>query len=539
MSTIATARRADSRWWLGLLVYLLIGCYAVDRTAGPRPRWREAEDRVSAARARETLAVLLGEEEKPHPAGTVHNEHVRVRLLGLLDELKVQTWVMPVTEAVIEPMIEPILKRTGETREQIVARLQLTSPMANIVGRVAGERRGRPVILATHYDSAFNAPGAGDAGQCVAAILETVRALRSEPLKYEVWLLLTDAEEFGLWGAQALMKEKSFPWGDEVPIVINFDARGDRGAVLLYETHEDNLRAMQVAARGIASPGISTSLMVNVYQRLPNGTDFTVFRRAGWCGWNFAVVAGADRYHTPQDNLANLSPRSVQHFAAHAYGLLRRLDGLSLEQLQALDQSQPASFFDVLGWFLVVYPANWNYGHVGLLALLMLAAWWPARRQVRLARLAAVLGAVVVMFALAYGAGRSIHAGLRAADALPRNFVQYYELLMLLYVVAAAGLSFAVSHVVRSWAGRDEAILAVCLVMLILGFACCLVLPGGAYLLLWPATWDRCGMDHRPRWSSKWLDQRPWCRLLWCLGPRSCMHRPTFCLTASHGPQPR
>ncbi len=269
MSTIATARRADSRWWLGLLVYLLIGCYAVDRTAGPRPRWREAEDRVSAARARETLAVLLGEEEKPHPAGTVHNEHVRVRLLGLLDELKVQTWVMPVTEAVIEPMIEPILKRTGETREQIVARLQLTSPMANIVGRVAGERRGRPVILATHYDSAFNAPGAGDAGQCVAAILETVRALRSEPLKYEVWLLLTDAEEFGLWGAQALMKEKSFPWGDEVPIVINFDARGDRGAVLLYETHEDNLRAMQVAARGIASPGISTSLMVNVYNAFP------------------------------------------------------------------------------------------------------------------------------------------------------------------------------------------------------------------------------------------------------------------------------
>ncbi len=168
----------------------------------------------------------------------------------------------------------------------------------------------------------------------------------------------------------------------------------------------------------------------------------------------------------------------------------------------------------------------------------MLAAWWPARRQVRLARLAAVLGAVVVMFALAYGAGRSIHAGLRAADALPRNFVQYYELLMLLYVVAAAGLSFAVSHVVRSWAGRDEAILAVCLVMLILGFACCLVLPGGAYLLLWPATWIAVGWIIAQRWSSKWLDQRPWLSpILWCLGP-AILYAPTYILLAqAMGPQ--
>lgn len=526
MSNIAAARQADSRWWIGLCVYLLVGLYAVDRTSGPRPRWVEPDHRVSAARARETLAVLLGEEELPHRAGQAANENVRVRLLGLLDELGVQTWVLPMS------MPTAVAQRTTESKEEIDKRFKITSPMANIVARVAGEKRGRPVVLASHYDSAFNAPGAGDAGQCVAAILETVRALKAEPLRYEVWLLLTDAEEFGLWGAQALVEQGNYPWGAEPPVVINFDARGDRGAVLLYETHENNLRAMQVAAEGIAAPQLSTSLMVNVYKRLPNGTDFTVFRQAGWCGWNFAVVAGADRYHTEEDNLANLSPRSVQHFAAHAHGLLHRLDEMPEAELKSLDQSQPASFFDVLGWFLVVYPASWNYWHLGLIAILLLAAWLASPGPTRGWRVAAVAGAVALMAIVAYGVGWAICWGLTSADALPRNFVRHYEFIMLLYVVAAAGISFAFSRTVRAICVRHEVIAGVVLAMALVGALCCRWFSGGAYLFLWPATWLVCLWLMSQRWpNAKWR-QRAWSApLAWCLVP-AILYSPTYILLA-------
>ncbi len=363
MTGIAASRRADGRWWWAVLIYLIVGLYAAEFTRGPRTKFQEPDDRVSATRARETLAVLLGEDELPHRAGKPENEHVRVRLLGLLDQLGLQTWVLPLD------IPQAATQRYGETIEQIRERVKNVSPMANIVARLEGQPRARPVVLATHYDSAYNAPGAGDAGQCVAAILETARALQAQPLKHEVWILLTDAEEFGLWGSSALVERGQYPWGDQAPIVINFDARGDRGAALLFETHDNNLKAMQVAAGGIGAPRLSTSLMVGVYKRLPNGTDFTVYRRAGWCGWNFAVVAGADRYHTEEDNLANLSSRSLQHFAAHAHGLLKRLDRMSAEELVTLDQSEPATFFDVLGWFLVVYPARWNWWQLWCVSL--------------------------------------------------------------------------------------------------------------------------------------------------------------------------
>ena len=525
-SPIAADRQADSRWWIGLLVYVVVGLYAAERTSGPRPRSVEPDYKVSASRARDTLAVLLGEEEKPHRAGTKDNEHVRVRVLGQLDELGVQTWVLPMD------IPQAATERYGETMEQVRERAKLVAPMANIVARIAGEKRSRPVVLASHYDSAYNAPGAGDAGQCVAAILETARALKAQPLKYEVWLLLTDAEEFGLWGASALVEQHNYPWGDVKPVVINFDARGDRGAVLLYETHENNLKAMQVAASGIAAPQLSTSLMVNVYKRLPNGTDFTVFRNAGWCGWNFAVVAGADRYHTEEDRLANLSPRSLQHFAGHAHSLLRRLDTLPPDELSSLDQSEPATFFDVLGWFLIVYPASWNWWHLAILLALLCSAWLSSPISIRPTRVAVVWLTVIVMAAVAYGLGWSMVRGLQAADALPRNFVRYYELVILLFVVAASGLSFAFGRGMRFVCAQPEVVAGVGLIMAGLGAICCQWFVGGAYLFLWPASWIVVGWLISQRVHSDWLAQRPWLPpVLWCLGP-AILYSPTYVLLA-------
>ena len=54
----------------------------------------------------------------------------------------------------------------------------------NLIGRLEGTGAGdKAILLVAHYDSQPNARGAGDDGAGVAAILETVRALKqAEPL---------------------------------------------------------------------------------------------------------------------------------------------------------------------------------------------------------------------------------------------------------------------------------------------------------------------------------------------------------------------
>lgn len=341
-SSLAAERAIEASWWWLLALFVLLGLWGSIRYSGPTVSRRDSAG-VSGVRAIETLDMLLGDEQLPHPAGSKENQFVRVRLLHALNELNAQTWVLGLTDG------------DGSRKD-----------MANIVARIDGAPRGRPLILATHYDSSPLGPGAGDAGQCVAAILETLRVLKSQPSQYELWCLFTDGEERGLWGATDLVARKDLPWGSELPLVINFDARGDQGAALLYETHAHNLQAMRVAASALAVPRVSTSLMVNVYQRLPNGTDFTRFRKAGWAGWNFAVIDGAERYHTADDTIENLSLRSIQHFASHAINFIRKLDSLTADELRSIDDSEPGVFFDVLGQFLIVYPASWNWWQLGL-----------------------------------------------------------------------------------------------------------------------------------------------------------------------------
>ena len=361
-----------------------------------------------------------------------------------------------------------------------------TDAAQQLLQHLVAYRGARPLVLATHYDACPQGPGAGDAGQCVAAILETLRVLKTQPLHYDLWCIFTDGEERGLWGAKDLVKRNDLPWGDAQPLVINFDARGDRGAALLYETHIKNLRAMVIASPALAPPKVSTSLMVNVYQRLPNGTDFTAYRQAGWPGWNFAVIGGAERYHTAEDTLGNLSPRSIQHFASHALNLVRRLDSLPAEELQSIEDSEPGVFFDLLGFVLITYPASWNWWQLGCAVVLWLAACVFARRRMRLGRVVLVAGSIAVALLVSGLTGWAIARGLKAADVLPRRYVNYGEMICLLYPLAAGLVVMSLARWLSRWCTRVEILAGLIFVLIAIGGTASQRFPGGAYLLLVP-----------------------------------------------------
>ncbi len=186
----------------------------------------------------------------------------------------------------------------------------------------AGPQDGRPALLLTaHYDSVEASPGFGDDGIGLAVWLEVAHHLKQNPPAQPVVFLLTDGEETGLLGAQAFVNNaKDYPF--TVGRIINLEARGVRGAAMMFETGHPNGSLVSDWAKSGARP-FSNSMMTAVYELLPNSTDLTVHLNAGSNGINIAISDGLDFYHTTHDDLAHLDRTSVQHMGDQALGATR------------------------------------------------------------------------------------------------------------------------------------------------------------------------------------------------------------------------
>src|SRR5215813_1637019 len=196
-----------------------------------------------------------------------------------------------------------------------------SSPVENIVARLVGTDNTRPVLLTAHYDSVPTGPGASDDGHGVAALIETLRALRGgSRLRNDVIFLLTDGEELGMLGAALFCKEH--PWRNDPALVLNFDARGTGGQVTMFETTEGNEWLVR-ELRAAVPDANATSLGYEVSKRMANPTDLTVFKRAKLAGMNFAFIDHPELYHSPADDPAHLDPRSLQEQGTYALALAR------------------------------------------------------------------------------------------------------------------------------------------------------------------------------------------------------------------------
>jgi Zn-dependent M28 family amino/carboxypeptidase len=156
----------------------------------------------------------------------------------------------------------------------------------------------------------------------VAAVLEIARALRQgAPLRNDVIFLLTDGEEYGLFGARAFLRH---PWAKEVGLVINLEGRGNRGPSLSFEISPQNGWIVREMAKAPRIP-FASSLMYEVYRHMPNYTDFTVFKEMGYSGINSGFIDGFVHYHKMTDSAENLDPGSLQHHGSNALALVSTL----------------------------------------------------------------------------------------------------------------------------------------------------------------------------------------------------------------------
>ncbi len=190
-------------------------------------------------------------------------------------------------------------------------------------------------------------------------------------------VLFTDAEEIGLDGARIFWG--GHPLRDRIGAVINLEARGGGGRAMMFETGRGNAETIALFGRaGTRADGgvTANSLAGFVYERMPNGTDFTVPKDRGVQGLNLAFIGRPAQYHGDSTPEA-LDRGAVQHIGAQT---LESADALL--RAPALPAATANTVYaDLFGRTIVSHPPAAGWGLLGLALILLGAAAWRARAR--------------------------------------------------------------------------------------------------------------------------------------------------------------
>jgi hypothetical protein len=451
-----------SSWVVFVFLSVVVGvCALYEGTPAALPA-SSPQDLFSVDRA---LAYLNAFATAPHPIGASEHDRVRDYLVSQLTVLGVTPEVQRTTG--VTPRYE-----VAGTVENIVARLKGTSGAADAVALVA------------HYDSVPAGPGAGDDGAGVAALLETLRALRGGPaLRNDILFVITDGEEDGLLGASAFVAEN--PAAKDVRVVVNFEARGNAGESQMFETSAGNGRLVKIFAQSAPHPS-GSSLTYEIYKRMPNDTDMTVFKKAGAAGLNFAFIGNWEAYHTPLDNAQLLDRGSLQQHGENALSLARTLGNADLTQLQDRD----SVYFSVPGNFFAYYSSRFIWPLAAASGVLLFGviffangAWQTSVLSIFAAFFLQVGVLVLLLFV---GLGFVLGVNWLHLHALPEGGLEQNTFYVLgLFVLLAALLTMLYS-LFRKKIAPPAIFLGGALLLFVFALFTSKWLPGGSYLFVWP-----------------------------------------------------
>lgn len=350
----------------------------------------------AAANARahvEHLAGTIGS----RPAGTAANARAREYLVEHLERLGFRVRIQSADAS------NPLHGISGRVH--------------NIVAVKDGARR-HALGLVAHYDSVPEGPGAADDGLGTAVVSEAARVLAGRAdRRWSLMVLLTDAEEDGLLGASAAVEDPEVR--ERLKAVVNIESIGADAPVLLFETGPGSGWLAGVWARAVRHPR-GASFNHEIYRRMPNDTDFSVFRRAGIPGLNFAAVGDMYAYHTALDVPARVTTRALADAGAAVVALA---DALEEEDLLRRADA-PATYFDVAGLTALSWSPTTDRVLVMLAVGLGAIAWL---RVASACRHAARLRGVALGLAWAVGGACLVAGAAIGAVALLRAVREVYH----------------------------------------------------------------------------------------------------------------
>lgn len=458
------SKRSGKAWYsLALLIGFVLLCVFIELP--PKPVAEHApESEFSAVRAFAHIEAIA---QKPHPTGSLENEKVRQYLVDQLEQLG------------LHPKVEH--SHYLENRYDFVDSVEVY----NVIGSIKGSGGGKQVVLMAHYDSVPSGPGANDNGVAVAALLEVAKILQSESQpKNDLLFVFTDAEEMGLIGAEEFWAEPARV--EETGLVLNFEARGSKGASLMFQTSPQNDWLIQEFAKVAPNP-VTSSLLSSFYETMPNDTDLTVTIEAGLPSINFAYGQGWTAYHSMMDNMDNVDLRTLQHHGENALSLARHFSQIDLNN----QASQNRIFFSLFGQ-VIHYSEKLVVPFTLFLIVLYLAVFILAKRKklFSFAQLGfgflvlgiSLIGSIIVALPVWFAVNKlwahrmSLFAG-GLHDSLLYN---------LSFLVLTAGLCFLMWSLFKRKLNRWAFVFSVMVLWLVILAGLTLYLKGATYLFAIP-----------------------------------------------------
>ncbi|HPO12888.1 MAG TPA: M20/M25/M40 family metallo-hydrolase [Candidatus Hydrogenedentes bacterium] len=448
----------------GVALFAAVFAWWMSLAPTPLPENAPA-DEFSAYRAMKHVQQMAVE---PHPGGSHANEKVYDYITAQLKALNVEMTVE-----------RPILPHGhGRAVERVGA----------ILVRIPGTESSDALAIDAHFDSTPYGPGAADDISGIAAMIETIRALKaSPPLKNSIIFCFADKEEMGSTGGPGVFSRH--PWFKDVRAVLGLEVRGTSGPALMFETGPENGFLIRQMAQSAAKPR-ATSIMFDFYKRMPFGSDFNFYKKQGLPGLNVAYIDSFCNYHTKLDNPENVSLASLQHHGCYALGLARQLGNTPLANCKAPD----ATYFNTLGSHMVVYPRDWGWPlAIGAWAILaVILAFGFAKKRLSITGilgtmgiyLLAVLLSAVVITPLAVAVYFMFHE-----HALYRD-----HWFAIAFSLMGLGIFMMLARLVRERVRPQNLFAGTVLLWALLLLAFQWLFPGGAYAALWPLAFLSFGL---------------------------------------------
>jgi Peptidase family M28 len=366
----------------GILLFLFIvvlSIISLKTSKAPAVILASETDSFSAVRALKHLQIVSN---APHMAGTPEHEKVREYIVEFCKsrglEVEIQSGMEFKTSA---------SRVDAAYVQNIIATRKGTNPDA------------KAILVMSHYDSQMNTAAAADDGAGVAASLEVIDMLKDDaPFENDIIFLITDLEEFGLWGASHFVN--NYERINDIGLLLNFEARGNSGASYSFETTTDNGWMIREFKKAVKKP-ITNALAYEIYKLMPNGTDFTEFKGLGITGINSAFIDGWAYYHSPADTPENIDLKSLQHQGDHILGMLRHFGNMDLENTKKED----AIFFNPIGGALVIYNKSLDIPLILLTVVLWLVCLFYGKKRNRVEVKELLKGTGLMLLALVIAMG--------------------------------------------------------------------------------------------------------------------------------------
>ncbi len=373
---------------------------------------------------------------------------------------------------------------------------ELTYDIHNLLGVIPG-KSDTAILLVGHYDSRGhigrtgelgNSLGAADDGYALAFLLEVARIYGEKNLENTIYILMTDAEETGLYGAQMAALESDLM--ANVGFVINIEARGVQGPVYMFETSTKNDKVIDFYKN--AELPVSYSLATAVYTVMPNATDFTEFLNQDKNGINFAVLDGLYYYHTPLDNYTNISQSSIEHYGVQIMPLVDEfVMNPEYSDVNYFDADSDQIFFTFLPNIFIAYSelTGTIINIVALVALFVLIGVMVKQKTVTIKKIGKAKFLIFASIILVAVLGRIVGGLVAFLSKVPfnltyvrTNFGNLPTLLTLLFVAVGLGYLYK-KYLIKN---EKEVIIAGAFINILLALLTGFILSGASFLFIVP-----------------------------------------------------